>query len=584
MNEMEKEKIVEIIKDLKATYEDFRTKHNKKELMEWIRNFKDKHKTDDLPIDIHFYKQYGNPAELDKMDIMLTNRSSELYYNSNKRTSGGYYVIISELDKEKVNIRIDFSDELIRKWYGTKDVENTIKKEIYKASVIDLQENGVNFKYINANENRYYVEVSDVLNNYIEELKTVLDHYPEMMNEYLNESAELDKKYKDLFYKTYQEGKKRKRRQGELFSRYVWTLIYEMYNKEPNVNIQDVEDDDQVEDTQDQSDNSDIYIDIDEYNFMSSKEFKKIVELLEFKKNIILEGVPGVGKTYIARKVASKIVSNNEENVKVIQFHQSYAYEDFVQGLRPTNNSTFEPVDGVLKVICDKAKRDLANGIDSKYVLIIDEINRGNISKIFGETFMLIEKDKRITKKEILENEESKYAVNLPYSDNKEEKFAIPENVYFIGTMNTMDKSIALMDFALRRRFGIYEIKPCFEDEDGNKNFEAYINAIGNTNLKILVEKIKSINNSKKLDEFKFGHSYFCGLNENDDIDLDEKINFIINYEIIPQLKEYLIEDNKKIGKLIKFLDMENQQEINVDEFLSKQKNEEITEDDENEE
>ena len=86
------------------------------------------------------------------------------------------------------------------------------------------------------------------------------------------------------------------------------------------------------------------------------------------------------------------------------------------------------------------------------------------------------------------------------------------------------------------------------------------------------------------MDEIKFGHSYFCGLNENDDIDLDEKINFIINYEIIPQLKEYLIEDNKKIDKLIKFLDMENQQEINVDEFLSKQKNEEITEDDENEE
>lgn len=312
-----------------------------------------------------------------------------------------------------------------------------------------------------------------------------------------------------------------------------------------------------------------------EYNFMTDTEFNKIIELLEFKKNIILEGVPGVGKTYIAKKIAKEITSNKEENIKIIQFHQSYAYEDFVQGLRPTDKNTFEPVDGILKVLCDEAKKH----IDNKYVMIIDEINRGNISKIFGETFMLIEKDKRIKKEEIQENVNSKYAVTLPYSKNKEERFDIPENVYFIGTMNTMDRSIALMDFALRRRFAVYEVKPCFEDEESNNIFTEYLKDVDNSKLAILVEKIKSINNSKKLDKIKFGHSYFCGLNE--DSNLDIKIDFIINHEILPQLKEYLLGDDDKNKKLQEFLNPDNTKSLEVDKFLNK--NDGQNEDDEDE-
>lgn len=298
-------------------------------------------------------------------------------------------------------------------------------------------------------------------------------------------------------------------------------------------------------------------IEKEKYCFISKEQLQEIEELLEYNKNIILEGVPGVGKTYIARKIASKISHGKEENIQVIQFHQTYAYEDFIQGLRPKNN-VFETVDGILKAICDKAKEDIRNGNDSKYVLIIDEINRGNISKIFGETFMLIEKDKRRTKEQILNNELSKYAVRLPYSQNKEEKFDIPENVYIIGTMNTMDKSIALMDYALKRRFGIYEIKPCFEDEEGYKGFKKYLEDINNDNLNTLVEKIISINENKKLEGIKFGHSYFCGLDSETEINIDKKVEFIIKYEIIPQLKEYLLGDNKKLKKMKDFLDIKN--------------------------
>ena len=196
---------------------------------------------------------------------------------------------------------------------------------------------------------------------------------------------------------------------------------------------------------------------------------------------------------------------------------------------------------------------------------------------------MLIEKDKRATKEQILNDEESKYAVVLPYSQNKEEKFDIPENVYIIGTMNTMDKSIALMDYALKRRFGIYEMKPCFEDKEGLENFEKYLNDINNENLKNLVEKIISINNSEKVKGIKFGHSYFCGLNSDDEqtIELDKKIEFIIKYEIIPQLKEYLLGDDKTLKKIENFLNIENTKELSIEKYLKGEKDKEDIDDEE---
>ena len=557
-------KVVEIVKGLRDEYEEYRRTHEKLEVMEWIRAFKEKYGVKDLPIDIYFYKAWGSgQAELGKMNIIFKDRSKDLYHNINKRTSGGYYIIICNLDKEKVTIKIDFSDALLTNWYGEKDLKGKVE-DVFFTSVKDLEEQGVKFKYLNGDKKEYEVKASSELTGFIEEMKMVINNYPKIMEEYLEKNVDLNDKYEKLFYENYE---KRKKKQGKLFTKYVWALIHNEYGKEPNLkNIDEKEKNSEKEEAIEEIEENNYSG--KEYNFMSQKEISLIEKLLKYNKNIILEGVPGVGKTYIARKIANEITFGKEENVKLIQFHQSYAYEDFVQGLRPTENGTFEPVDGILKVICDKAKED----IDNNYVLIIDEINRGNISKIFGETFMLIEKDKRITKKEILENENSKYAVNLPYK--REEKFDIPENVYFIGTMNTMDKSIALMDFALRRRFEVYEIKPCFEDIEGNSIFVEYLKEVGNKKLIKLVEKIKSINNSNSLDGIKFGHSYFCELNKEDNyISTDEKIDFITNYEIIPQLKEYLIGDDRKINKIVEFLKDDNN-EVNVDKFLNRSNNE----------
>lgn len=293
-----------------------------------------------------------------------------------------------------------------------------------------------------------------------------------------------------------------------------------------------------------------------EYSFISKDEINKIKELLEFKKNIILEGVPGVGKTYIAEKIAEDIVEGKKENIEIIQFHQSYSYEDFIEGLRPTEDgSHFEPYSGILKTLCEKAKER----IDEKFVVIIDEINRGNISKIFGETFMLIEKDKRLTEEQILNGENSKYAVKLPYSNDK---FDIPENVYFIGTMNTIDRSIALFDIALRRRFANYEIKPCFNDrhEDVKKEIKQYLKDVNSEKLELLWNKIKEID-SKPDDENEgllIGHSYLCGLQNVPKEEVDEKIDLILNYELLPQIREYFIGNEEKIKKLEKYFSFSN--------------------------
>lgn len=301
-----------------------------------------------------------------------------------------------------------------------------------------------------------------------------------------------------------------------------------------------------------------------EYCFISEEEIDKIKKILEFKKNIILEGVPGVGKTFIAKMIARDIVDGKEENIKTIQFHQSYSYEDFIEGLRPANDGSgkFEPYPGILKKLCDDIKKD--NRWDEKFVVIIDEINRGNISKIFGETFMLIEKDKR-----------EEIEVQLPYS---QEMFSIPENIYFIGTMNTIDRSIALFDFALNRRFAKYEIKPCFDDEheDVKEQIKQYLEDIKSNKLNILWNKIKEINkkNNNEYDNLSIGHSYFCGLNKYNKEEIDEKIDFILNYELIPQLKEYFLGNTKKIEMLEKYLKVSNT-EVDINKFEEEKLNDE---------
>lgn len=278
--------------------------------------------------------------------------------------------------------------------------------------------------------------------------------------------------------------------------------------------------------------------------YMSEEDYNSLVSLLEYKKNIILQGAPGVGKTFAAKRLAYSIIKKKDPSlVKMVQFHQSYSYEDFVRGYRPTDKG-FEIKNGPFYEFCKKAEEDSEN----KYFFIIDEINRGNLSKIFGELFMLIEADKRADPLK-----DTQPSVQLLYRDPEKgvEEFSIPSNLYIIGMMNTADRSLALMDFALRRRFGFFEQKPAFE----NHNFEAYKKSLNSQKFERLINTIKEINEKIEKDPslgsgFCIGHSFFCGLNEeknNNDgssnVDIEAKLESIVKFEIIPLLQEYWFDD-----------------------------------------
>ena len=258
--------------------------------------------------------------------------------------------------------------------------------------------------------------------------------------------------------------------------------------------------------------------------YMSKDEYNKLVRLLFRKNNIILRGAPGVGKTFMAKRLAYSILEKkDEEKVKLIQFHQSYSYEDFIEGYRPTETS-YELEKGVFYNFCKQAE----NNPDEPYFFIIDEVNRGNLSKIFGELLMLIEKDKRGEK------------LNLAYSKIG---FSVPKNLYIIGMMNTADRSLALIDYALRRRFAFYKVNPAFE----NEGFIRYKDSLKNDKFNKLIENIEMLNveikNDLSLGEgFEIGHSYFCDLEKVS----DEEIESIITYEILPLLEEYWFDDVDK--------------------------------------
>lgn len=260
-----------------------------------------------------------------------------------------------------------------------------------------------------------------------------------------------------------------------------------------------------------------------------------IIEVLYDKKNIILTGTPGVGKTFTTNdlikllefKHKGKLDSDYESRIKFTQFHQSYGYEEFVEGMT-LNNNKLEPKIGIFKYLVDSALKDEENN----YYMIIDEINRGNISKIFGELLMCIEDDKR----------SSKYAVTLMYSDTeKEATFYVPKNVYIIGTMNTADRSLAQIDYALRRRFSFFNLKPAF---DNNK----FLNSLNNCEMKEqIVKTMKHINkilsDTFGNNNFDIGHSYFAKNSETIDSD---KFRRILKYDIIPLIFEYMNDMDEK--------------------------------------
>ena len=258
--------------------------------------------------------------------------------------------------------------------------------------------------------------------------------------------------------------------------------------------------------------------------FITADKYDSLVRMLKAKKNIILQGAPGVGKTFAARRLAYSIMGvKDDSRIEFVQFHQNYSYEDFVMGYKPNENG-FELKNGIFYSFCQKA----ASAPDKDYFFIIDEINRGNMSKIFGELLMLIEKDYRGTPLTLAYN-------GLP--------FRVPKNLHIIGMMNTADRSLAMIDYALRRRFSFFDMEPGF-DSDG---FIAYQQDLNSKKLDRLVAELKSLNNAIVEDKslgkgFCIGHSYLCG----ETICTDEWLQGVVEYDILPMLAEYWFDELDK--------------------------------------
>lgn len=259
--------------------------------------------------------------------------------------------------------------------------------------------------------------------------------------------------------------------------------------------------------------------------YMPEQRYDTLVSLLRNKRNLILQGAPGVGKTFAAKRLAYSMMGvKDESRIKFVQFHQNYSYEDFVMGYKPNENG-FKLTDGVFYQFCKTAK----DHPEQEYFFIIDEINRGNMSKIFGELLMLIEKDYRGTEVTLSVN-------GLPFS--------VPPKLYIIGMMNTADRSLAMIDYALRRRFSFFPMEPGFNSE----GFRAYQASFKNETFDALIETVKDLNRAIKQDNslgegFCIGHSYFCGQTEC----TEEWMREVVNFDIIPTLQEYWFDDRQKV-------------------------------------
>lgn len=261
--------------------------------------------------------------------------------------------------------------------------------------------------------------------------------------------------------------------------------------------------------------------------YVTDTKYDRFVSVLKKKKNIILQGPPGVSKTFAAKRLAYSIMEEKDDDrIEFVQFHQNYSYEDFMLGYKPCENG-FEMKYGIFYQFCQKA----SNHPDKDYFFIIDEINRGNMSKIFGELLMLIEPDYRDNK------------IKLAYNGLD---FSVPQNLHIIGMMNTADRSLALIDYALRRRFSFFTMEPGF-DTDGFKKYQQKLNS---PVFDKLIDRVKELNDEILKDDslgsgFCIGHSYFCNL----DTCTNEILLDIVDFDILPMLNEYWFDEPSKVER-----------------------------------
>lgn len=265
--------------------------------------------------------------------------------------------------------------------------------------------------------------------------------------------------------------------------------------------------------------------------FLTSADYRDLQGLLKYKKNIILQGTPGTGKTFAAKRIAYAAMGlKDDSRVEVVQFHQNTSYDEFVIGYRPNDAGGFDICEGVFLEFCSKAALDN----ERDYFFIIDEINRTNISKVFGELLMLIEEDHRGE------------FVKLT-ADGR--MFSVPDNVFIIGMMNTADRGLALIDYALRRRFAFYKMKPALE----HPGFISQVSSCSDTRMPALVDAVVELNETIKDDPalgegYCIGHSYFCKNTPN-------CASATVHYELVPLIEEYWFDDPKKAKREISKLE-----------------------------
>ena len=278
---------------------------------------------------------------------------------------------------------------------------------------------------------------------------------------------------------------------------------------------------------------------VEEGCFLEAAAIEKILAQLRRKKNIIMQGPPGTGKTWLAKRLAYALMGQKAgERIRAVQFHPNLSYEDFVRGWRPTGDGKLALVDGHFLEIIDIANNNAGN----EYVVVIEEINRGNPAQIFGEMLTLLEADKR-TPNEALE---------LSYRRADNERIYIPANLYVIGTMNIADRSLALVDLALRRRFAFINLRPLLGERWRrwvNQEFKLDENVLLDIERRVIQLNKKIAEDTNLGAQFQIGHSYVTpplGTNIND---AQEWFRQIVENEIIPLLEEYWFDAPEKIGE-----------------------------------